>query len=162
TRGNPYETVELLNALHRDGALVATPTGWRWDERAVRAQLDRAEAAGLVTARARALPAPSRELAEALACLGGRAELGVLQAATALPAAVVEERLGPALEEGVFVVDADRREVVRFRHDRMREAVLAGLPPRRRRDLHLTMARRLAREQQPFGVAAELYLPVVD
>ncbi len=34
TRGNPYETVELLNALRRDGLLTATPAGWRWDEAA--------------------------------------------------------------------------------------------------------------------------------
>ena len=36
TRGNPYETVELLNALRRDGLLTATAAGWRWDEAAVR------------------------------------------------------------------------------------------------------------------------------
>ena len=35
TRGNPYETVELLNALRRDGLLTATAAGWRWDEAAV-------------------------------------------------------------------------------------------------------------------------------
>ena len=37
TSGNPYETVELLNALRRDGVLTATADGWRWDEAAVRA-----------------------------------------------------------------------------------------------------------------------------
>ena len=37
TRGNPYETVEVLNALRRDGLLAATAAGWRWDEAAVRA-----------------------------------------------------------------------------------------------------------------------------
>ena len=35
-----------------------------------------------------------------MACLGGRAELSLLQAATAEPAAVVEQRLAPALDEG--------------------------------------------------------------
>src|SRR5271165_5092969 len=32
THGNQYETVELLNALRRDGVLTATAGGWRWDE----------------------------------------------------------------------------------------------------------------------------------
>ena len=32
TSGNPYETVELLNALRRDGLLSATADGWRWDD----------------------------------------------------------------------------------------------------------------------------------
>ena len=31
TSGNPYETVELLNALRREGVLTATAGGWRWD-----------------------------------------------------------------------------------------------------------------------------------
>ena len=29
TSGNPYETVELLNALRRDGVLTVTVDGWR-------------------------------------------------------------------------------------------------------------------------------------
>ena len=91
TRGNPYETVELLNALRRDGLLTATAAGWRWDEAAVRAHLGRSEVAGLLAARAAALPEKSRQVAEAMACLGGRAELSLLQAATGEPA----ERGGP-------------------------------------------------------------------
>src|SRR5208282_2467920 len=51
TRGNPYETVELLNALRRDGLLAATANGWRWDAAAVRARLGRPELAGLPAAR---------------------------------------------------------------------------------------------------------------
>ena len=91
TRGNPYETVELLNALRRDGVLTATAAGWRWDEAAVRAHLGQSEVAGLLAARVAAMPAPSRQMVEAMACLGGRAELSLLQAATGEPA----ERGGP-------------------------------------------------------------------
>ena len=53
-------------------------------------------------------------------------------------------------------------QAVRFRHDRIREAVLGGLDPRRRRTLQLAMARRLAGVPELFAVAAEQYLPVVD
>src|SRR5580704_6951176 len=56
TRGNPYETVELLNALRGDGLLTAAAAGWRWDEAAVRAHLGRSEIAGLLAARAGVLP----------------------------------------------------------------------------------------------------------
>ena len=45
TSGNPYETVELLNALRRDGVLTAAAGGWRWDAAAVRAHLGRSEVA---------------------------------------------------------------------------------------------------------------------
>ena len=56
TRGNPYETVELLNTLRHDGLLVPTSTGWWWDEPAVRSRLAGSEQAELPTARLAALP----------------------------------------------------------------------------------------------------------
>jgi predicted ATPase/signal transduction histidine kinase len=161
TRGNPYETVELLNALRRDGLLTATAAGWRWDEATVRAHLGRSEVAQLLAARAAALPEKSRQMAEAMACLGGRAELSLLQAATGEPPDVVDQALAPALEEGLLVAEPGAYPAVRFRHDRIREAVLGRLEPQRRRALQLAMARRLAATLELFAVAAEQYLPVV-
>ena len=160
TRGNPYETVELLNALRRDGLLAATPAGWQWDEAAVRAHLGRSGVASLLAARTAALPEKSRRVAEAMACLGGRAELSLLQAATGEPAGVVDKALAPALDEGLLVAEPGARPAVRFRHDRIREAILGGLEPQRRHALQLAMARRLATVPELFAVAAEQYLPV--
>ena len=108
------------------------------------------------------MPAPSRQMVEAMACLGGRAELSLLQTATAESAGVVEQALAPALDEGLLVVEPGAHQAVRFRHDRIREVVLGGLDPRRRRTLQLAMARRLAGVPELFAVAAEQYLPVVD
>jgi len=162
TSGNPYETVELLNALRRDGLLAATAAGWRWDNAAVGAHLGGSEVAGLLAGRVEALPAPSRRVLEAMACLGGRVELSLLQAATAVPAGVVEQALAPALGEGLLVAEPGVREAVRFRHDRLREAILAGLDPPRRHALQLAMARRLGEMPELFAVAAEQYLPVAD
>jgi signal transduction histidine kinase len=161
TRGNPYETVELLNALRRDGLLAATAAGWRWEESAVAAHLARSEVAGLLAARAAALPERSRRVAEAMACLGGRAELSLLQAATGEPAGVVDQALALALDEGLLVAEPGAHPAVRFRHDRIREATLGGLDPGRRQALQLAMARRLAGVPELFAVAAEQYLPAV-
>jgi signal transduction histidine kinase len=162
TSGNPYETVELLNALRRDGLVTATGAGWRWDHAAIRRHLDQTEAAGLPAASIDALPVASRELLEAMACLGGRTELSVLQTASGEPAGVVEERLAPALDDGLLVVEPGGRQAVRFRHDRIHETVVTRLPPARRRSVQLAMARRLAAVPELFAVAAEQYLPVVD
>ncbi|WP_432986301.1 AAA family ATPase [Dactylosporangium sp. CA-233914] len=162
TSGNPYETVELLNALRHDGVLTATAAGWRWDAAAVRAHLGRSEVAGLLAARVEAVPAPSRQVVDAMACLGGRAELSLLQTATAEPASVVEQRLAPALDDGLLVVEPGMHQAVRFRHDRIREVVLRGLDPHRRCVMQLDMARRLAAVPELYAVAAEQYLPVVD
>src|ERR1700676_184496 len=162
TRGNPYEIVELLNALRRDGVLTATADGWRWDAAAVRAHLGHSELVGLLAARVAAMPASSQAIVEAMACLGGRAEVGLLQTATAEPLTVVEQVLAPALEDGLLVMESGRREAVQFRHDRTREVVLGGLAPRRRSTLQLAMAPRLAEVPQLFAVAAEQYLPVIE
>src|SRR6201996_8072024 len=160
TRGNPYETVELLNALRRDGLLTATAAGWRWDAAAVRAHLGRAEVTGLLAARAAALPEQSRQMLEAMACLGGRAELSLLQAAVGEPADAVDQALAPALEEGLLVAEPRAHPALRLPHDRIREAILGGLDPDRRHAVQLAMARRLAAVPELFAVAAEQYLPV--
>jgi signal transduction histidine kinase len=160
TRGNPYEIVELLNGLRRGGELSATPAGWRWDEAAVRAHLDQSDVAGLPAVGLDAMPPASRQMLEAMACIGGRAELSLLQIATEEPAGVVEHTLAPALDETLLVMETGANPAVRFRHDRTREAVLRELPSQRRRTLQLAGARRLAAVPELFAVAAEQYLPV--
>ncbi len=160
TRGNPYETVELLDGLRRDGVLAATTDGWRWEAAAVRAHLGQSEVPGPAAGRLEVMPVASRQMMEAMACLGGRAELGLLLAATGEPADVVEQRLAPALDEGLLVAEPGAHPAVRFRHDRIREAILGRLDEPGRRRLQLTLARRLARVPELFAVAAEQYLPV--
>jgi GAF domain-containing protein len=162
TSGNPYETAELLSALRRDGLLTAMAAGSRWDTAGVHTRLRRSEVAELMAARLEALPQQSRRVAEALACLGGHAELTVLQTATGEPAVVVEQALAPALAEGVLVVEPGPPDVVRIRHDRIREDILRGLDPQRRHTLRLAMARRLGDVPELFAVAAEQYLLVAD
>ena len=162
TRGNPYETVELLNALRQSGVLTATSGGWRWDATSVRAHLDVADPARLLAGRTQALPVESRQMVDAMACIGGRAELDLLATVTGAAAGEVDQRLEPALEQGLLVAEPGARAAVRFRHDRLRETVLAGLDAERQRGLHLATARRLAETPGWFAVAAEQYLPVVD
>ena len=162
TSGNPYEVVELLNGLRGQGALSVTADGWCWDEPALRAHLSRSDIAELLAARVRAMPAPTREMVQAMACLGGRTNLGVLAAAIAEPPEVVEQRLAPALKEGVLIIGTGVQEAVQFGHDRIREAVLRGLDDEQRRGLHLAIARRLAAIPGVVALAAEQYLSVID
>ena len=161
TSGNPYETVELLNALRRDGVLTATADGWRWDAAAVRAHLGRSEVAGLLAARAEALPPPSRRMVEAMACLGGRAELSVLQAATGEPAGVVEQRLAPALDEGLLVVESGEREACGSATTASARWSWPGLTAAATRAATGDGA-AAGGVPELFAVAAEQYLPVVD
>ena len=160
--GNPYEVVESLNGLRGQGALTVTAAGWGWDEPALRAHLSRSDIAELLAARVRAMPAPTQEMVQAMACLGGRIELDVLRTAVAEPPGLVQQRLAPALDEGVLVLEPGMHEAVQFGHDRIREAVLRSLNDEQRRRLHLAIARRLAAIPEMFALAAEQYLPVID
>ena len=162
THGNPYETVELLNALRRDGLLTATAAGWRWDEAAVRAHLGRSEVAGLLAARAAALPEQSRQVVEAMACLGGRAELSLLQAATGEPAAWWTRRWHPPWRRACWWPSPGRIRRCGSGTTGSARRSWAGWTRERRRALQLAMARRLAAVPELFAVAAEQYLPVAD
>ena len=105
TTGNPYETVELLDALRRNGVLTASGDGWRWDSALVRRHLGDAEPAALSAARLADLPAATQAVVEAMACLGGRTAASLLQAATGQSPDVIEQALTPAVQDGLLVAE---------------------------------------------------------
>ena len=163
TSGNPYETVELLNALRRDGR------AGRDRRRVAVGHRGRARAPGPVRG-GRAAGGADRGPAGAVAAAGGGDGVSG-RAGRAEPAADRHRRAGGRGGTGAGARRSTRAcwwwspgrdEAVRFRHDRIREAILGGLDPQRRRALQLAMARRLAEVPELFAVAAEQYLPVVD
>jgi diguanylate cyclase (GGDEF)-like protein len=168
TGGNPYDTVELVNALRRDEALVLGDRGWTWDSDAIRRHVGRTDVIGLLTDRIARLPATAVELLQTMACLGGEVRLGLLAAAAGLTPAAATEAARPALEDGLLVLDrpaggADPASAeLRFRHDRVLQAGYAGLDADRRSALHLVLARRLAATGGAPVEAAEQYLRTAE
>ncbi|RSM63943.1 ATPase [Actinoplanes sp. ATCC 53533] len=159
TGGNPYDSVELVNALRRDGVLTAGESGWSWDDAALRAFVGDGNVLDLLTDRMRQLPAGTQALLAVMACLACEVEVKLLRLAAGLPEAVAAELLGAALEDGLLVLERGAGEdTVRFRHDRVQQAAYGRLGPDRRRELQLASARRLA-DHPAFGVvAAQQYL----
>jgi diguanylate cyclase (GGDEF)-like protein len=161
TEGNPFETVQLLNGLRRDGVLRPTGAGWSWDPEALEQRLTSQNLAELTKARVESMPDVTRETLEAMACLGGEVRLHALEVATGLSEDEVQQRLAPALEDGLVLMVAELRKA-RFQHDQFRDAVLIGIPPQRLGALRLRMARRLAAQPDLSTAAASQYLNVVD
>ncbi|WP_035086321.1 diguanylate cyclase [Catenuloplanes japonicus] len=143
TGGNPFDTVVLVNALRREGVLTPSPDGWHWDPDALRRHIGDGDVLGLLRTRIAALPPETADLVADLACLGGPLSGDVLRALGA------DDVLLPALEDGLLVADGDG---VRFRHDRVRQAVSGERGAR-----HLSLARRLAADPGCGGLAAEQY-----
>jgi diguanylate cyclase (GGDEF)-like protein len=161
TDGNPYATIQLLNGLRRDGVLQPTTSGWSWDAVTLGQRLARENIGELAKARVDAMPPQTQDVLKAMACLGGEVGLHVLAVATDLPTPTLEQRLAPALDDGLLVTVAVRQGA-RFRHDQLRDAVLSGLSATELEALRLRLARQLATRPELFAVAAAQYLPVIE
>lgn len=160
TGGNPYDTVELLNALRHEGMLVPQAGSWRWDAAAICRYVGQANVLHLLIARIGRLPRPTVTLLDAMVCLGGDVRRDLLQSASGLSETALEARLLPALEDGLLVLDGSDG-ALRFRHDRVQQAAY-GRMKRARRRMHLTLARRLAMQPKYELTAAAQYLTAVD
>ncbi|MCA1826898.1 MAG: AAA family ATPase [Myxococcales bacterium] len=90
-----------------------------------------------VLARAARLPEPARLVLDVAAVIGESAALSIL-------AGILGEKLPvePCIESGLMVWRGER---VCFRHDLARQAILAALPPSRRRQLHASVLETLRR-----------------
>jgi diguanylate cyclase (GGDEF)-like protein len=165
TGGNPYDTIELLNALREEGALVPGASGWSWDPVTIRRHVGRREVVDLLAARISRLPGPASALLEVLACLGGRAAPSLLAAAAALTMATLDEDLAPSIDDGLLILDTGTAlddDILRFRHDRLREVAYQRLQPSSGAALHLRIARRLAKDSATDAIAAEQYLQALS
>jgi PAS domain S-box-containing protein len=161
TDGNPFDTVELVNALRRDGALVLGEHGWVWDPSAIRRFVGSSDVEDLLSERIVRLPEPTQAIVDVMACLGGDMGLDLLQAATGLSGTTLDEHLMPALEDGLLVMEGDEKaseRSLRFRHDRVQQAAYGRIAPDPRRAAHLELARRLAQRPDLAGVSAAQYL----
>ncbi|HVT71212.1 MAG TPA: AAA family ATPase, partial [Trebonia sp.] len=158
TGGNPYDTVELVNELRREGVLALGPDGWTWNGEAIRRFVGRSDVVDLLAARLQRLPPPTLELLEIVAYLGGEVAPDLLRTVTLRSDDELDERLGPAAEHGLLVPEGGGDRAVRFRHDRIQEAAYGLRPPAERGRLHLAIARRLRDAGGREGLAAEQYL----
>ncbi|SDS52718.1 diguanylate cyclase [Actinoplanes derwentensis] len=162
TGGNPFDTVELVNALRREGALVPDGDRWRWDPMTLRRFVGRGDVVDLLGARIEALPAATREILEVMACLGGEVDLELLRAASGLTAEAVAAGLRPAAEDGLVTVNREGIPAASFRHDRVQQAAYGRMNAAVRSRLGLAVARRLATVPEHAHAAARQYLSTLD
>ena len=163
TGGNPYDTVELVNNLRRDGALTLRADGWSWDPAVIGRYIGRGDVVDMLRQRLDRLPRQCAELLQMTACLGGEVRLSRLSVAADLPTAAMRSLLAPALQDGLLMLEEDWAraaspdDTVRFPHDRVQQAAMADLDASDWGRLQLTMARRLAAAGAE-AEAAEQYL----
>ncbi|RYX93984.1 MAG: ATPase [Comamonadaceae bacterium] len=159
TRGNPFDTVEMINALRRDGVLAMGEDGWQWDEASVRRFVGQGNVVDMLAARLARLTPPARGLLECMACLGTSVDTMLLATACGLSAEALHALLRIPLDDGLLMAgDGETEHSIRFRHDRVQQAVLRGLEEPRRERLQLAMARRLMASPGSQDAAARAYI----
>ncbi len=160
TDGNPFDTVELINALRRDGLLTRQDNHWQWDDVAIRQHVADCDVVGLLGRRVDLLPTEAREVLDVMACLGGEAHMALLEVACATTSAEIELHLSAALEDGLVVSHQGHAQELHFRHDRVQQAVHERMAPDQEARTQLTLARRLAAHPKFSALAAKQYLQV--
>jgi diguanylate cyclase (GGDEF)-like protein len=162
TDGNPYDTVELINALRQDGLLAPHDGQWQWDEAAIRQYVGDCDVVGLLSRRIDRLPAASQQVLGQLACLGGEVSMALLEVGSGLNTDALEALLAPALEDGLIVAHSGHEREIRFRHDRVQQAMHERMNGAAQLGEHLAMARRLSAQPTLSALAARQYLPAFD
>jgi diguanylate cyclase (GGDEF)-like protein len=157
--GNPYDTMELINALRRDGVLVPDADGWRWDADTVRRFVGRGDVVDLLSARIETLPAAVGDLLGVMAVLGGDLDLELLATACGRAPDTVLSDLIAAADEGLVTIDrTSTPQTAGFKHDRVQQAAYGRLDETARKHTALLNARRLAVAPAYEAAAAHQYL----
>lgn len=161
TQGDLSDTLELVDALRRDGVLRLGSGGWQWQSARIRSYLDGRHLGALVEQRLDALTPKAFALLDAMSCLGGDVPVERLALAAGQPLADTIGHLAEVTGAGLLVMCA-AGEGLRFRNERVRDAVTARQSQQLRSDLLLQVARRLAGDGQQAAFAAEPYLQVAE
>jgi DNA-binding CsgD family transcriptional regulator len=122
--GNPFFAQEIGLALLRRGGEMAAGEGLPIPDRLQE----------LIEDRLKGLPAKTVEALEVVSALSAPTPDAI---AAATDPSAVDDRLGPAIENGVVEVAGDR---LRFTHPLLASAVYQRIPPARRRELHARLA----------------------
>jgi GAF domain-containing protein/HPt (histidine-containing phosphotransfer) domain-containing protein len=166
TQNNPYNTVEVLNALRQDGLLAQKNGVWEWDAAAIRRHVGNSNVADLLARRLGRLPADTLETLQVIACLGGLVEQEVLGFATALDKGALQERLATALDDGLLLHETGDTPRLKFSHGRVQQAVFDGMPADARTMLHLVLARCFMAHHKEHpeleAIIAQQYLSAVS
>ncbi|AFL73129.1 ATP-binding protein [Thiocystis violascens] len=173
TGGNPFFTLEFIQALSRDGALrpAPEPGAWHWDTASIASRPASANVADFLAAGLTELEDATAETLVAVACLGNACTLDRLALATGTAPDALAGQLRPALERGILIAP-DANVSLRFCHDRMQQAVHQLRDDAWRDRLHLAMARRFAQAgdapahrfsaAEHYAVAADLIVETAE
>ena len=134
SEGNPLFVSESLSYLHNEDLLYLDESRqWRWDLNKISQTRMPTTVVALFSSKILKLPPDLIEMLKYCACMGNTFSPSEIAAIRHMPLIDAFEVLKPALRQGLLV---ESRNQFQFIHDRVQEAVLAAIPPERRRSIH--------------------------
>ncbi|MBN3811365.1 trifunctional serine/threonine-protein kinase/ATP-binding protein/sensor histidine kinase, partial [Paraburkholderia sp. Ac-20347] len=157
TGGNPFFTLQFAAELSSEGLIEFEQKGTLRlrDVDGIRAKLYSDNVADLMLLRFARLGVAARRALQVMACLGAAVKLDDLAAAAGLSADAALASLHEALHASLIDRDA---QVLRFAHDRIREAAYASMSDAARLSTHLDAGRRLAMRLREDAPTDELFV----
>ncbi|XXX76529.1 AAA family ATPase [Sorangium sp. So ce134] len=172
THGNPFFTIQYLEAVCRDGHLrFSSETGaWRWNI----ADIERMEVADnvvdLMVRRIRSLRASTQRVLKLAACIGNQFDLRILALLHQKDLRATDDDLWDALDAGLvvpvdgdykiarFLDDEDGNAVTfKFLHDRVQQAAYKLLTELEQERTHLELGRLLISETPIESIEERIY-----
>jgi predicted ATPase/class 3 adenylate cyclase len=157
TQGNALFVRQLLRSLYDDGSVRFNANAAAWEWHALGEESGSRDVLSLLAQKTAGLPDDTREALSLGACLGIRFDAALVAAVQERELAEVGRALEPAIREGLIApVGAGHRYLAAglspaagqdagyvFLHDRVQQAVYAGIPAEERPRLHLKVGRCL-------------------
>ncbi|WP_426612522.1 AAA family ATPase [Bradyrhizobium sp. McL0616] len=162
TQGTPLFVKQFLLALHHESLIKPTwgkpgePFRWTWDLQAIRSANITDNVLDLMLGKLRRLAPTTQEALQLAACIGTRFDIDTLALIRKSTPEAVFENLCPAVEEELIrplsaLALTDTEDVMSpllvrefsFQHDRIQQAAYGLIEQDRRKELHLTIGRRL-------------------
>jgi signal transduction histidine kinase/tetratricopeptide (TPR) repeat protein len=140
--GNPFLISAVLRGLIESGAIQRTPRGWDMRQERFAAVQSSRRAAAILARRLDLLPESTRRFLSTGAVLGKEFDVDLAATLAGLSPEEVLSALSEARRRHLVWARPKSSKSV-FVHDRLREALLAGLEPGARRSLHLQAAELL-------------------
>ncbi len=170
TEGNPLFVVQLLQSLHRAGAIWFDRPSftWKWRNEAVLSASVADNVVELLSQRLAELPHDTQRILQRAACVGNRFEAEMVSIIAETSSLLVLEALHRAQQAGLIQqIDIGKNSEIAttttlfaFVHDRVQQAAYSMIPETERNLVHLNIA-RLWQTQVQHDERAERLFDVV-
>lgn len=147
TGGNPFFSIQFLNALAEEGLLVFDHAGarWSWEIDRIHAKGYTDNVADLMVGKLNRLPLGTQNALKQLACLGNTARTRTLSIVLEIPEDKIHDELSEAVQQELVIPLTD---AYKFVHDRVQEAAYSLIPEAERARVHLGIGRLLVAHRE--------------